>query len=689
MNLTKRVPIRENQDWLVWRGELSGTRRLYLVKEVNPRSPYAQQLTTRLADEYRFLAPLDHPNLVKPLWTNETGTQAAFSDAQCSLSQYVAAHGRITPTLVANVLLMATEALEYLHARRLGHGCVNSHTLLVGPAGDVRFGDFLGYEFGTTNPLPVPDQEPRYQAPELIDSGLGKPGPAADLYCLGYLALELLAGDGFEPLFGVPEGANWLAWHADAYKQLTDWEPVLAHAPTGLTDIIAGLLPKRPADRAFATAAELKTALVRSRLTSDQRLPVYKPPGVDVPNTNVTTIHRPPVRARTAEIEKRSSERPVLVLRSLADPAVCRSFAPATPVLLGSGRKCDLTCAGPGVSVKHAFVACGPDGAWRVFDLATAAGTWVNGAPVRRATLHSTDHLYLGERGFEVALEYRSTAQPFDEFKLVTKLHTGARGRIYRAVWPRKDDREVAVQVFPRRFQFQGSALRRLLRGVPGVASVQAPHLMRVYRAGAERVGNDRVWFLAMEYMPGGSLRERLRAGGRLPVKTALRAVRHAARGAAALGQSGWVHRNINPGCVLFDEAGRAKLGDFFFARPMSAAPVEATAIAPADEPGDLAYLAPECLAGDPASPASDVYSLGATLYESLTGRPPVDPNGLPAEVIGRALFAPLRAPREFVRDLPASVDDLVRRAMARNPGDRFATPAEFGAALAQLTSPA
>ena len=175
MNLTKRVPIRTSQDWTVWRGEQAGSRRLYLVKETGAGSPYAPQLAARLHDEYRFLAALDHPHLVKPVWADTSGRRAVFTDVQCNLAQYLAAHGRLTPTLVANVLAMAADALEYMHARRLGHGCVNANTVLVGPNGDVKLGDFLGYEFGTTSPLPVPDPDPRYQAPELIDGGLGRP----------------------------------------------------------------------------------------------------------------------------------------------------------------------------------------------------------------------------------------------------------------------------------------------------------------------------------------------------------------------------------------------------------------------------------------------------------------------------------------------------------------------------------
>jgi serine/threonine protein kinase len=683
MNLTKRVPIRTSLDWSVWRGEQRGTRRLYLVKEANSASTGQLQLAARLRDEYQFLSVLEHPHIVKPLWIDRAGTQAAFTDAQCSLAQYVAAHGPLTPTLVANVLAQAADALDYLHARRLGHGCVNANTLLVGPSGDVKFGDFLGYEFGTSSPLPVPDPEPHYQAPELIDAALGRPGPTSDLYCLGFLALELLAGDKFEGLFGVPDAANWLAWHADPYKQLADWQPVLSHAPAGLLDTVAGLIAKRPAERAFPTAAQFKGALSRFRLTSDQRLPPYQPPGVDVPTGKVIEVRRPPQRTRTGTLPARPSMKPVLVLHPLTEPGKPKTFAASMPVLLGQGRDALVHCGGAGVARKHALLTCGVEGVWRVFDLRSLGGTWVNGTPVDRAKLYPDDELYLGECGFRVGLEYRRGGRTLDEFRLVAELHAGARGRVYRALWPKKDGREVAVRVFPRTFQHEAESLRRLLRGTSGLAGLHHPNLVRTFRLGARRVGTDRVWFVATEYLAAGSLRDWLRARGRLPVATALRMGRHAAQAAGAMAQAGWVHRNINPGCVLFASDGRAKLGDFFFARQLDGG----EAGGELEESADLAYRAPECLDGRASTPAADAYSLGAILYEALTGKPPFDPAGSPAEVARRVLDEPLREPRDVSARVPATVNELVCRGLAKDPKRRFDSPAALGAALAAVES--
>src|SRR4051812_46903939 len=225
MHLRQRTEIRTSGDWTIWRGEDPATGRRHLVKAVRPGAPHRTRLTGRLAAEVAFLSALDHPHVLRPAGLDPAGDRAVFEDAQCSLAQYLAWAGPLPPALVANVLHQAASALEYLHARRKGHGCVGPSTLLVGPGGEVKFGDFLGHDLGTGPP--PPDPEPRYLAPELMDAAFGRCGPAADLYGLGFTALELLAGDRFDRLFGLPPAARWLAWHADPAKALADWRPAL------------------------------------------------------------------------------------------------------------------------------------------------------------------------------------------------------------------------------------------------------------------------------------------------------------------------------------------------------------------------------------------------------------------------------------------------------------------------------
>ena len=107
MKLHKRTDIRHGSDWTVWRGEQAATRQLVLVKEVNRQSPYLPQLVARLRDEVQFFQRLNHAQFPKVIALDPDGMRAIFSDAQCNLTRYTAAHGPLPPTLVANVLAMA------------------------------------------------------------------------------------------------------------------------------------------------------------------------------------------------------------------------------------------------------------------------------------------------------------------------------------------------------------------------------------------------------------------------------------------------------------------------------------------------------------------------------------------------------------------------------------------------------
>jgi serine/threonine protein kinase len=681
VDLHNRNTVRTNDDWVLWRGQSPADGQMHLVKEARPSSPYRPVLLTRLADEFKFLEQFRHPHLLRPLKLDATAGRAVFADAQCNLAQYLEAHGPIPPTLVANVLAMAADALDHLHGRGFLHGSVGTSGLFVTPEGRVAFADFHGHAFKSTDPVPVPNADPKYLAPELIDATTwGKTSPASDLYCLGFLALELLAGpDQFTRLFGVADGADWLRWHSDAYRQLADWRPPLEHAPAGLLDVIAGLIAKRPADRQFQSASHLKSYLVDSRLTSDALLRPYR----SRRRGGTVKMLRPPERTRTGTLPKRIPRKPRLTLHPIDGVGKPRVWSPEKAVLAGTGKGCDLISDGRAVAPKHALLLCGQDGVWRVYDLSTAAATFVNGAAVRRAKLYPDDELYFGEVGLRVTLDYDRPKTAFDQFELLAKLHRGSRGTVFRGRWAARDGRAVAVRLFPRRFQFDAGGVRRLLRGVPEAAQVRHPHLVRVYRAGSERVGRQVVWFLATEYMPSGSLRDRIKHRGKLASAEAAAAVRGAAAGAKAITDRGMVHRVINPGCV-FPASGGAKLGDFFFARPAQLPADQEATTHLGHRAGDLVYQSPECVQGAAElTPACDVYSLGATLYEAVTGRPPVDPSGPLPAVCEQILAGGIVPASEVVPTLPPAVAAVLAKALHRDPARRYADAGELAAALA------
>jgi serine/threonine protein kinase len=672
MRFEKRYEIRRSSDWVLWRAEEKPSGRLFTIKEMAQAGSATWQLR-RLRDEHDFLADLDHPHLLRPVQLDLPRLRVVFEDTQCSLSAYLGEYGPLAPTLVANVLLQCADALEHLHDHRKGHGALSPHTILVGPKGEVKLGDFLGYSFGNGTAVPDTDIEPKYQAPELIDSAFGPCSPSSDLYCLGYTALELLLGNSFAPLFGLGEDVNWLAWHAGPTRQLEDWRGALYKAPEGLLDLIAALIEKDPEKRTYRSAAQVSAYLEQSRLISNQRLSPFPPE------------ERAQPRRRPGGAARRAAPKPV-VLSVLPGGGAVRSFAPGQPVVVGRGSDCDLRLRDATVCRKHALL-CEASGQWWVHDLGSRAGTWVNGERVSMAVLSTGDDLLFGGQRCQVRLGSPDSASVprVGEFELQEQIHEGQSGKLYRAVWSRQKGREAAVRIYPRHFEGDEVGIKRFLRGNLGAGQLRHPNIVRLFRGGFVRRRGGNVWFLAMEYLPGGSLRDRLARNGPLSPAEAIRCGVDVCTALEVAGERGLVHRNVNPSCILFDAAGTAKLGDFSLlcdADP-SVGPDATAALPP---PGEHVYQPPEQLLGVPdLGPACDVYGLAATLYEALTGQPPFAREQSWMDLVRSVCARPVRAPRELNPAIPVALDALLVRALDKCPQRRFATPGAFKAALLSI----
>jgi serine/threonine-protein kinase len=196
------------------------------------------------------------------------------------------------------------------------------------------------------------------------------------------------------------------------------------------------------------------------------------------------------------------------------------------------------------------------------------------------------------------------------------------------------------------------------------LAEVDSPHVARLY----EYVEADAGAAIVMELVDGVSLRTLLREHGPTTPESALCLLKGSLLGLAAAHARGVVHRDFKPGNVLVDVDGASKLADFGVAtRAGREVPVA----------GTPAYMAPEQWAGDPASPASDIYAATATFVECLTGRPPYpDPGNLAALRLQHA-NAPIP-----VDGVPEPVRDLVRRGLAKDPAARPADALRFVADL-------
>ncbi|HUZ15007.1 MAG TPA: serine/threonine-protein kinase [Gaiellaceae bacterium] len=238
-------------------------------------------------------------------------------------------------------------------------------------------------------------------------------------------------------------------------------------------------------------------------------------------------------------------------------------------------------------------------------------------------------------------------------------------------VWRAHDDtldRTVALKLLA-----PTADLERFRREARAVASLQHEHVMRVFDYGEDEAGP----FMALEWLSGGTLEERLRNGA-LPGAIAGGIATGIAAGLAHLHERGFVHRDLKPANVLFDEEGRAKLADFGLAR---SAVGPGTLTEAGTVLGAAAYLSPEQASGEPTTPASDVYSFGVLLFRTLTGALPFVTNDVLALVDMHR-----NRPAPTVRSVnPAAAPALAALADASLAKDPAARPADGAALLAAL----
>ncbi len=268
-------------------------------------------------------------------------------------------------------------------------------------------------------------------------------------------------------------------------------------------------------------------------------------------------------------------------------------------------------------------------------------------------------------------------------FKLKTCIGRGGMGE----VWVARDEelrRDVALKVL-RPQENDQEAVQRFEREIRATAALQHPNTIRIFSHG---VSEDGLWFYAMERLEGESLQELVARVGPLSPPRAAHLIRQAARALSEAHGRGIIHRDIKPENLFVTTLGGehdvTKVLDFGIVRETTSGDPGLTAtgfIA-----GTPAYMAPEVAVGGDASPASDVYALGATLFFALTGAPPF---GGPDA--GSVMRQHVNTPTPSLADrtpapVSAELEQICQCALAKRPADRFASTADFAAALARLS---
>ncbi|HVR75956.1 MAG TPA: serine/threonine-protein kinase [Planctomycetota bacterium] len=257
-------------------------------------------------------------------------------------------------------------------------------------------------------------------------------------------------------------------------------------------------------------------------------------------------------------------------------------------------------------------------------------------------------------------------------YKVVERLGEGGMGVVYKC----RDEplrRFVAVKVLRRKFAEDEVYRRRFQREAQTIASLSHPAVAHIYGIGEMEGPSGRLLYIAMELVDGLSVEKILERDGSFPLERAAALIREAALGLAVAHQKGIVHRDIKPSNLLVTESGCLKIVDFGLAKVLSG---DNSITDEGIVMGTPHYISPEQGRGRPVDHRSDIYSLGATFYHMVTGRPPFEGGSQISVIVSHVNDAP-RAPHEVDPGLPPAVSRVILRMIAKSPAARHETYGE------------
>jgi hypothetical protein len=289
-------------------------------------------------------------------------------------------------------------------------------------------------------------------------------------------------------------------------------------------------------------------------------------------------------------------------------------------------------------------------------------GRSMSATPSVVGRLASSDSIDLGHFAPGAVLDGR--------YRIIGLIGRGGMGEVYRA-----DDlrlgQPVALKFLPRNLAEDPVRRERFFSEVRIARQVSHPNVCRVYDIG----DFDGLHFLSMEYVDGEDLASLLKRIGRLSTDKAVEVARQMCAGLAAAHDKGVLHRDLKPANVMLDGRGRVRITDFGLATAIEEADAESGMY------GTPSYMAPEQLAGRPASPRSDIYALGLVLYEMCTGRKPFEAGSV-AELRRMANEDAPPSPSSMSRDIDPVVERVILRCLEKDPRARPASAIQVAAAL-------
>src|SRR5690242_13953521 len=274
-----------------------------------------------------------------------------------------------------------------------------------------------------------------------------------------------------------------------------------------------------------------------------------------------------------------------------------------------------------------------------------------------------------------MALPREPGRELFDgRYRLDTPVGTGGMATVWRAT-DESLGRVVAIKVLAERYSEDESFVERFRREAQSAAGLNHPNIVSIYDRGEA----DGSYYIAMEFLDGRSLKDEIVEDGPLPAPRAIDYALQILQALRFAHRHGVVHRDIKPHNIIVGRDRRLKVTDFGIARAGASQMTEVGSII-----GTAQYLSPEQARGQQVRPPADLYSLGVVLYEMLTGRVPFDGDSAVAIAMKHVSENP-RPPRELNPSIPPALEQVVLRALAKDPALRYQSADEMAADLERV----
>lgn len=248
-----------------------------------------------------------------------------------------------------------------------------------------------------------------------------------------------------------------------------------------------------------------------------------------------------------------------------------------------------------------------------------------------------------------------------ERYEIISRVGSGGMADVYKAM-DHKLNRLVAVKVLKAEFRGDGSFIAKFRKEAQAAAGLTHPNIVNVYDVGEDRG----LYYIVMELVEGITLKNYIDKKGKLSVKEATSIAIQVSLGLESAHNQGIVHRDVKPQNIIISVDGKVKLSDFGIAKAINSNTITANVM------GSVHFSSPEQVRGGAADSKSDIYSLGITMYEMVTGRVPFDGDTTVAIAI-KHLQEEIVPPSRYTPDLPYSLEQIILKCTQKNPERRYA----------------